>query len=362
MRAGGQIHEQRTRRVPATPSSELCGHPAGSVARMSLEPLDANQPPERFYRGGAKIDRFRGTAKGPDFRPEDWVGSTTTLAGERRLGLSRLRDGRLLPTRSPPIPRWLGPEHVAAFGTSTMLLVKLLDAGQRLPVHAHPDDAFSAAHLHRPFGKAEAWYILDGGTVHLGLRHDVDPHPLADLVAWQDTTALLGLLHEREVEPGDVVYVPPGELHAVGARVFLLELQQPEDLSILLEWHGFAIDGARDGHLGLGFDLALQAVTTQGRSPEEVDRWILPAGEGDSILPRESERYFRLERHVVDGHDRDRPRLRDPRRRRRRAEAHHRVRPSFPVAHGSTVAVPHAEGGLTASGAGTLLICRPPHP
>ena len=62
-------------------------------------------------------------------------------------------------------------------------------------------------------------------------------------------------------------------------------LQRPEDLSILLEWHGFALDGARDGHLGLGFDLALQAVTTRGRSPEEVDRWILSAGEGDSILP-----------------------------------------------------------------------------
>ncbi|WP_231560250.1 hypothetical protein [Microbacterium hominis] len=39
-------------------------------------------------------------------------------------------------------------------------LVKLLDAGQRLPVHAHPDDAFAAAHLGRAHGKAEAWYIL----------------------------------------------------------------------------------------------------------------------------------------------------------------------------------------------------------
>ena len=330
---------------------------------MSLAPLDANQPPERFYRGGAKIDRFRGTAKGPDFRPEDWVGSTTTLAGERRLGLSRLRDGRMLADAIAADPvAWLGAEHVAAFGTSTMLLVKLLDAGQRLPVHAHPDDAFSAAHLGRPFGKAEAWYIIDGGTVHIGLRHDVDPHTLADLVTWQDTTTLIGLLHEREVEPGDVVYVPPGELHAVGARVFLLELQQPEDLSILLEWHGFALDGARDGHLGLGFDLALQAVTTRGRSPEEVDRWILPAAEGDSILPSESERFFRLERHVVDGEvaiARGFAILVVEDGALNLTTASGR---SFPVAHGSTVAVPHAEGPLTASGEGTLLICRPPQP
>lgn len=330
---------------------------------MALERLDANQPPERFYRGGVKIDRFRGTAKGPDFRPEDWVGSTTTLAGEKRLGLSRLRDGRLLVDAIAADPlTWLGPEHVAAFGTSPMLLVKLLDAGQRLPVHAHPDDAFSAAHLHRPFGKAEAWYIIDGGTVHLGLRRDVDRHTLAHLVSWQDTDALLGLLHEREVERGDVVYVPPGELHAIGRGVFLLELQQPEDLSILLEWHGFALDGERDGHLGLGFERALQAVTTRGRSAEEVDRWILPGRDGDSILPSESERFFRLEKHVVDG-----------RASFARGFAIVVVEDgdlmlttadgdSIRAARGTTLAAPHGDGEITASGAGTVLICRPPRP
>jgi mannose-6-phosphate isomerase len=242
-----------------------------------------------------------------------------------------------------------------------MLLVKLLDAGQRLPVHAHPDDAFSSAHLHRPFGKAEAWYILDGGTIHLGLRHDIDRHTLADLVSWQDTTALLRLLHEREVEPGDVVYVPPGELHAVGKGVFLLELQQPEDLSILLEWHGFAIDGAQDGHLGLGFDLALQAVSTRGRSTDDVDRWILPASEGDSILPPESGPYFRLERQVVDGRLTLEPGfailvVEDCELKLKTAGG------SVRAARGSTIVAPHSAGELTVSGAGTILVCRPPRP
>lgn len=330
---------------------------------MGLERLDANQPPERFYRGGVKIDRFRGTAKGPDFRPEDWVGSTTTLAGEKRLGLSRLRDGRLLVDAIAADPTgWLGEDHVAAFGSSSMLLVKLLDAGQRLPVHAHPDDAFSTAHLHRPFGKAEAWYIIDGGTVHLGLRHDVDRSTLGHLVAWQDTTALVGLLHEREVEAGDVVYVPPGELHAVGAGVFLLELQQPEDLSILLEWHGFALDGQRDGHLGLGFDLALQAVATRGRTTEEVDRWIAPGGEGRSILPSESEPFFRLERHVVNGRVALESGfavlvLEDGELKLTTADG-----TSTRAARGTTIAARHADGGITAAGAGTILVCRPPVP
>ena len=329
---------------------------------MSLAPLDANQPPERFYRGGVKIDRFRGLAKGPDRRPEDWVGSTTTLAGEKRLGLSHLRDGALLADAIAADPvAWLGQDHIAAFGSSTMLLVKLLDAGQRLPVHAHPDDAFSGEHLHHPFGKAEAWYILDGGTVHLGLRREVAHRRLAELVAWQDTTGLIELLHEREVEPGDVVYVPPGELHAVGAGVFLLELQQPEDLSILLEWDGFELDGARDGHLGLGFDLALNAVTTEARSSADVDRWILPAEEGASVLPRESEQYFRLERHVVDGEVSIAPGfaiLIVEEGALTLAAASGALR----VARGSTIAIPHGDGELTVSGEGTILVCRPPSP
>jgi mannose-6-phosphate isomerase len=72
-------------------------------------------------------------------------------------------------------------------------------------------------------------------------------------------------------------YVPPGVLHAVGEGV-LVELQEPEDLSILLEWRGFELDGERDGHLGLGFDLAPEAVECRSRSSEEIRQLVRPAG------------------------------------------------------------------------------------
>jgi mannose-6-phosphate isomerase len=330
---------------------------------MGLELLGANQPPERFYRGGAEIDRFRGVALGPDRRPEDWVGSTTTLAGEARTGLSRLRSGELLVDAIAADPdAWLGPPHVEAFGTSSMLLVKLLDAGQRLPVHAHPDDAFSRAHLHRPFGKAEAWYILEGGTVHLGLREPVDRERLAQLVSHQGTAELVGLLHVREVVPGDVVYVPPGELHAIGAGVFLLEVQQPEDLSILLEWEGFALDGEREGHLGVGFELALQAVTTDRRTAADLDRWIFAAGEGESVLPSDSASFFRLGRHVVEGRIAIEPGFAILVVEHGELELTTASGNALTAARGSTIVCPHAEGVVTVAGEGTILVCRPPSP
>lgn len=330
---------------------------------MTIVVLGANQPADRFYRGGARIDAFRGSPVGPDRRPEDWIGSATPLAGQERLGLSVLPDGRLLSdaVASDPLS-WLGADHVDAFGTSTMLLVKLLDAGQRLPVHAHPDDAFSRAALHRPFGKAEAWYILEGGDVHLGLVQSISRDRLAHLVHAQDTRALLGLLHTRSVAPGDVVFVPPGELHAIGEGVFLLELQQPEDLSILLEWSGFELDGEADGHLGIGFERALDAVRTRATTSEELNELIGPADQGSSVLPAAAHPFFRLSRWT------------DP--------ADVVVEPGFAIVvveegavdvapesgeavhlrRGATAAVAHAAGRLRLDGRGTVLVCRPPDP
>lgn len=330
---------------------------------MTIVILDAHQPAHRFYRGGARIDAFRGNPPGPDHRPEDWVGSVTTLAGEQRLGLSVLPDGRLLAdaVASDPVA-WLGPEHVASFGTSPRLLVKLLDAGQRLPVHAHPDDAFSRAELHRPFGKAEAWYILEGGEIHLGLSRPHSRDELGRLVQDQDTAALLGALHTRTVAPGDVVFVPPGELHAIGAGVFLLELQQPEDLSILLEWSGFELDGPADGHLGIGFERALRAVRADAMAPAELDALVLPATDGHDILPAASHPFFRLSRWtnpagvvtepgfgiavVEDGEVTVEPER----------------GPAVTMRAGTTAVVSHAAGALTFSGRGVILACRPPRP
>lgn len=318
--------------------------------------LPSNRPAERFYRGGARITSFRGEAPAAEREPEDWIASATTVAGEAEVGLTRLPDGRLLRDAVAGDPEyWLGAAHVHRWGADARLLVKLLDAGQRLPVHAHPHDGFAAAHLGLAHGKAEAWYILEGGTVHVGLRDDVDAAHLRDLVDRQRTAELLALLHEVEVAPGDVVWVPPGELHAIGAGVLLLELQQPEDLSILLEWRGFALDGVADGHLGLGFDLALQAVTLRRRSAAEIAQLVRTAPASGSVFPREADEYFRLERHAGEV----------------------TLAPGFAVAvvtrgaleiagddasAGTTLLVAAAEGPLTVRGAGELLVARPPAP
>jgi mannose-6-phosphate isomerase len=191
--------------------------------------------------------------------------------GEPEEGLSRLADGRLLRDAIAQDPHgWLGGAHVERFGPTTGLLVKLLDAAERLPVHAHPSREFAQAHLGSAFGKTEAWVVVDtragSAPVWVGLREPVDPATYADWVGQQDVGALLGSLNRLEVRPGDVVYVPAGLPHAIGAGVLIAELQEPTDYSILCEWEGFPIR-PEDTHLGLGWDAALQALELAAVEP-----------------------------------------------------------------------------------------------
>lgn len=259
----------------------------------------------RFYKGGETIARFRGIAGETDLAPEDWVGSGTAVFGSDPLGVTVLADGRTLREALEADPEgFLGDGHVERFGPETGLLVKLLDAGQRLPVHCHPNREFSRRHLDCRYGKTEAWVIVETRSpepfVHLGFRHDVDAATLSDWVIRQDTEAIVGATHRLAVAVGDSMLVPAGVPHAVGEGVFLVELQEPTDLSVLLEWKDFDIDGARDGHLGLGFETALACVDRSGWEKGQLDR-LRGRGPGrqpgvDRLFPTETDPFFRAER------------------------------------------------------------------
>jgi len=265
--------------------------------------LPPNQFPH-FYRGGRRIERLRGIAPRTENMPEDWVASTTTRFGQAPTGLSALADGRLLRDVIAQEPvGWLGPEHVETYGPELGLLVKLLDTGQRLIVHAHPDRAFAAAHLDCRHGKTEAWVVIESDEpeplVYLGFREAVDPEVLRQWVDGQDTEQMLGALNAVPVAPGDAILVPAGLPHAIGAGLLIVELQEPTDFSVVLEWKGFDLDGPREGHLGLGFDLALQCVDRGAWSRERVERLRGPADDGSTragLLPPEAGPFFRAER------------------------------------------------------------------
>ena len=299
---------------------------------MGLEPAFVGPwrlPPNRvarFYRGGAALERFRTGEQGVDGElPEDWVGSATHVwtrhgkpPGTDGLGWAeadgeRRRIDELLAADPDAVA---GSDLVAVAGLTTGLLVKLLDAGVRLPVHAHPTRAFARTHLDSFFGKAEAWIVLatrdtgdrEGPTVRIGFRRDVGRAELVDLIEAEGTDALLRAMHRRPTQAGDVWFIPPGVPHAIGAGVFMVEIEEPSDFSVVAETGGLPIE-PEDAHLGLGWEVAVDAFDRAGHQdawvdglrhrpdrPAEGDGWRLGALTGIDADP-----FFRPGRLEVRG-------------------------------------------------------------
>lgn len=312
----------------------------------------------RFYAGGERIDALRGGAPHPG-SPEEWVGSTTSTFGQTREGLSALADGTLVRDAIAVQPEaFLGAEHLRRFGADPALLVKLLDTGERLAVHFHPGRAFAREHLGLSYGKTEAWLIIDaepGAVVHLGLTEPVSAETVSGWVASQDAEAMLAALHERPARPGDVFMVPAGTLHAIGAGILMVELQEPTDLSVLLEFERFGIDDGSET-LGLGWERVLTAVDRTAAAAPEDARASTGLAE---LLPPEAAPYFRAQRVICDGEPVT-------------------LEPSFAILivldgplvlgsdlelpRGTTVLVPHGAGETTLSGHGAAIRCLPPSP
>jgi mannose-6-phosphate isomerase len=243
---------------------------------------------KHFYEGGPRIAALRGITLESDHMPEEWIGATSTIFGQER-GPSRFADGTLVRNAVQQDPEgYLGPEHVARYGADPGLLVKLLDAGQRLPCHFHPGRAFAREALDSAHGKTEAWIILEadpGAAVWSGFKGPVELDEVREWMRSQDSAAMLAAMHELPVAAGDVVFVPAGTAHAIGDGILLLELQEPTDFSVLLEWDGFELS-PHDGHLNLGWDRALEA----------LDRDASEAPRAADTLPTEADPYFRAER------------------------------------------------------------------
>lgn len=330
--------------------------------------LPANQP-QQFYRGGAAIADLRGGGDDREYGPEDWVASTTTRFGQEQAGLSRLPDGRLLRSAVAQDPQgWLGRQHVDAFGDSTALLVKLLDAGQRLPVHCHPSDTFAQRHLGSRFGKTEAWIVVgtsgSNPVVHAGFREDVDEDVVRHWVSTQDSSAMLDSLNEIRVRPGDAVHIPAGTPHAIGAGVFVVELQQPTDFSVTLEWEGF-LASAEAAFLGMDRERALETVNRGGFDERTLRSLITETADRADprvpLLAEQAAEFFRADR-LRPGPGLD-------------LEASFGVLVALEgsgtlrhgggaldLRRGDTVVVPHGAGECRVEGDVTAVHCRPPQP
>jgi mannose-6-phosphate isomerase len=128
-------------------------------------------------------------------------------------------------------------ERADARAPTPALLLKLLFTSQPLSIQVHPDDTFARA-MGMPNGKSEAWYILSAqpdAQIGAGLKHQVTAQQLRTSI--QDGS-IAELIHWRSVAAGDVIYIPAGTIHAIGAGIVLAEVQQRSDATFRLFDYG----------------------------------------------------------------------------------------------------------------------------
>ena len=150
----------------------------------------------------------------------------------------------------------VGEENYERYGLEFPLLIKYLDCNDKLSVQVHPDDVL-AAKRHNSFGKTEAWYVVDckpGAAIYLGFK-DLNL-TREEYIAAVAESRLEELLNRVEVKPGDTFFIPAGTVHALGAGLEVVEVQQTSDITYrIYEWDRVDAEGkSRELHTALAVD------------------------------------------------------------------------------------------------------------
>jgi mannose-6-phosphate isomerase len=292
-------------------------------------------PPNRVWRtypGGRTLDSLAGAPAPADTHlAEDWIASTTQAVNRGREqiaeGISQvcvgldptLRDLAHLLASDPEY--FLGAAHVKKFGASPYLLVKFLDSGTRLHFQVHPTREFAQKFLHSPSGKTEAYHVLSvrdaapgaeaTGYIYVGFQRPPSRKELRQMIEAQDITAIEACFDKIAVQPGDTFIIPGGTPHALGAGVFMVEIQEPSDLVVRFEFEraGYVLpESARFMERGLEF--CLDVFNVAPLTTAELDtrvrcrpRLIRNLGAGswtdELIGPTQTDRFRVTKTHLV---------------------------------------------------------------
>ncbi|HEY4752387.1 MAG TPA: type I phosphomannose isomerase catalytic subunit, partial [Candidatus Limnocylindrales bacterium] len=170
----------------------------------------------------------------------------------------------------------VGTRGMERLGARFPLLVKLIDAGDWLSLQVHPSDAVARRiHGSEAIGKAEAWLVLDadpGALLVTGPRAGLAASELRAKVAAgsldrDDCSA-------QPATAGDVLHLPAGTIHAIGAGTFVYEIEQPSDLTYRIsDWGRPPVPGRR-----LHTAEALEAVDAGQRAVPCGTGWVLTGG------------------------------------------------------------------------------------
>ncbi|MBQ6863309.1 MAG: class I mannose-6-phosphate isomerase [Clostridia bacterium] len=178
------------------------------------------------------------------------------------------------------------------------LLVKFIDARDRLSVQVHPENEY-ARRVENENGKTEAWYILDcdeGAELIYGFNGDLTKEECRNAI---EQGTLLEKCNRVAVKPGDVCFIPAGTLHAIGAGILLAEVQQSSNVTYrVFDYNRVGKDGKqRELHV----DKALDVVHLNKPSRDFSAQGAVEKIDGGTCQLLAGCEYFSMHALVIDG-------------------------------------------------------------
>jgi mannose-6-phosphate isomerase len=139
-------------------------------------------------------------------------------------------------------PRELLGDAKSATGNRFPLLIKILDAREKLSLQVHPP-AHKAAEL-KGEPKTEMWFIADaapGAELFVGLKRGVTRAEFEKKIS---DGSVADCFHRVPVRAGDVMFLPSGRVHAIGGGLVIFEIQQNSDTTYrVFDWNRVGLDG-----------------------------------------------------------------------------------------------------------------------
>ncbi len=195
--------------------------------------------------GGRRLETVIGKKLPPGKFGESWEAST------HHNGISTIASGSLEGTKldkaiAMNLKEMLGTRIIERGYKTLPVLIKFIDASDKLSVQVHPDDAYAKEH-ENDRGKTEMWYILysePNAQLIYGLQEGTNRSVLESAISGGTTGAIEKLLRYVDIKKGDVLLVPAGTVHAILGGVVLLEIQESSDSTYrLYDWKRLGFDG-----------------------------------------------------------------------------------------------------------------------
>ena len=187
--------------------------------------------------GGRRMQPWR-----PEL-PDGPIGESWDLA-DHPDGMSVVVGGSLAGQSLSSLVATAAPELVGPgfTGKSFPLMVKLIDASQRLSVQVHPDDALARQMCVGDNGKTECWRVLaDGGVIYQGTRAGVDRAAFERALA---EGTLEQTLNRYDSQAGDFFFLEARTVHALGEGCLVYEIQQTSNVTFrVYDWGRVGLDG-----------------------------------------------------------------------------------------------------------------------